>query len=578
VRNARFRNGGNSTHWPYGGGFIEYRKGYPWNNGSVFLPAVLPPPPGPDGVRPKDGPTSLSATKIRVFSPHGGNETWMLPLSWVGKTIHCRAIGDGAVAPIVVLSGRKLQLKGMPIQTPVVLTVSGADPAPGPISARTPALGWSSWNYYETSVNESVLLATADALISTGLAAAGYTSVNIDAGWGQLPRSIQRDANGRLVADKVKFPRGIKFVCDELHEKGLHCGLYGDVSGMGVGPRFRGHETLDMQTFADWGVDYVKADFMGYTIGPSEGGRLSIDPGVQYEAWQTLGSALNATTRKMWFSLCPRANASESMAWHPPPPPPGKTVAMYSPPLQWTKAQRHALGGANANSLLVEYGNTVDGWDGCDTCRESDPIKDVGLIHGIDAGIAATNMSFGTSGSFNDMDMLQLCNFGEGSNARRLTGMNLSEYRLEYSVWSIMASNLILGTNVITIAERHPECLKLALNKDIIGVNQDEAAFPPRLVYSVPPMAPDVTSKMITQQVLARPLSRNRTAVLLLNRGAAASRMVVTWEQLGLAAGGSFTVRDVIAQEDTGATVESNYSATVQPHDVSFVILAPISQ
>ena len=121
--NVRFRNGGNCSHWPYGGDWIRYQSACPHNNGSVFLPAVLPPPADPSGNIPKDGPTSLSATKIRVFSPRGGDEAWLLPLSWAGKTISCRAIGKGAVAPTVVVSGRDLLLKAMPAATPVILTV-----------------------------------------------------------------------------------------------------------------------------------------------------------------------------------------------------------------------------------------------------------------------------------------------------------------------------------------------------------------------------------------------------------------------------------------------------------------------
>ena len=318
----------------------------------------------------------------------------------------------------------------------------------------------------------------------------------------------------------------------------------------------------------------IKVDFCGYKTGPTAGPLVSIDPKPQYEAWQKLGDALNATGRPIFFSMCPHAPATEPMAWDPPPPQ-GRAAVMYAPPPQWSKAQRHALGGSNGNSLMVEYGNTIDGWDGCDTCGNSSVLKHVGLIHGIDAGIVATKMFDGTSGSFNDMDMLQLCNFGEGKTGKRMKGMTLSEYRVEYSVWSIMASNLILGADVRTIAERHPACLKLALNADIIAVNQDEAAIPPRLVYSVPPMAANLRSEKITQQVFARGLSRNRTALLLLNRGGTVTRITATWKQLGLVAGSSYTVRDVIAQKDTGATAKGEYGATVPSHDVSFVILAP---
>lgn len=123
-----------------------------------------------------------------------------------------------------------------------------------PISTRTPALAWSSWNFFESHVNESIILATADTLVSSGLRDAGFTTVSIDAGWSTSVVG-GRDASGRLVPDPIKWPRGMKAVCDSLHAKGLHCGLYGDISNRTCGgPSFYGHEHIDMQTFADWGV------------------------------------------------------------------------------------------------------------------------------------------------------------------------------------------------------------------------------------------------------------------------------------------------------------------------------------
>ena len=109
---------------------------------------------------------------------------------------------------------------------------------------------------------------------------------------------------------------------------------------------------------------------------------------------------------------------------------------------------------------------------------------------------------------------------------------------------------------------------------DFAAVNQDPAAIPPRLVYSVPEMSADVNSSMITQQVFARKLSGGRIAVVLLNRGTDFAHMSVGWGQLGLAAGSSWSVHDVISQKSTGETVKAKYGANVQSHDVAFVVLS----
>eukprot|EP01052_Picozoa_sp_SAG31_P035738 SAG31_NODE_4353_length_3321_cov_2.678150_3_plen_843_part_00 len=120
VANVRFAGGGNATHWPYGGDFIIYRKLFAGHTskGSVFLPATLPPATG----LPRTAPCTLSPDKIRTFSPRGGDEVWVLPLSWVGKKINVTVVG-GATAPQAAVEGRTLTLTDMRANTPVILTV-----------------------------------------------------------------------------------------------------------------------------------------------------------------------------------------------------------------------------------------------------------------------------------------------------------------------------------------------------------------------------------------------------------------------------------------------------------------------
>lgn len=64
----------------------------------------------------------------------------------------------------------------------------------------------------------------ADALVSTGLKAAGYNYLVIDDGWQEL----SRDANSRQQANKTKFPDGIAALADYVHHRGLKFGIYSD--------------------------------------------------------------------------------------------------------------------------------------------------------------------------------------------------------------------------------------------------------------------------------------------------------------------------------------------------------------
>ena len=127
--------------------------------------------------------------------------------------------------------------------------------------AATPALGWSSWNFFGTEVDEGIILEIAERLVSTGLAALGFRYVNIDAGVYEPTRD---QTTMKLVPDRRKFPRGMRFVADELHRKGLLLGLYTDLSDhtCGTGPGSLGHYEADAAQFAhEWHIDYLKVDF-----------------------------------------------------------------------------------------------------------------------------------------------------------------------------------------------------------------------------------------------------------------------------------------------------------------------------
>ena len=420
--------------------------------------------------------------------------------------------------------------------------------------AATPALAWSSWNYFTTAVNETIILEIADKLVSTGLADLGFKYVNIDAG---VYIGERNQTTMRLVENRKKFPRGMRYIADQLHAKGLRFGLYTDLSDhtCGTGPGSLGHYEADAKQFAhDWQIDYLKVDFCGarngtqgykpfnqscssgalaagydllranmtaaqalawcganatcagfttqtpkaaacgggdetvldvyfksqeakphgdarwsYWLKPGAG-RVDYQPQPQYDHWHALGRALNQTGRPIWYSICPHTaidKTSGNPQW-------AGTLA-YSPPFEWNRTARHQL----ANSILVEYANTWDSWDCGDDGEKCNGQKG-GIITNIDSMVQLTRLFDSGPGSWNDADMLQLCTYGKGRVPGE--GMTLSEYRAHYSVWSVLASPLILSADLRAIEKEHPECLELMLNADIVAVNQDEGGHPPRLI------------------------------------------------------------------------------------------------
>eukprot|EP01043_Picozoa_sp_COSAG02_P005629 COSAG02_NODE_153_length_33128_cov_10.471253_24_plen_530_part_00 len=266
----------------------------------------------------------------------------------------------------------------------------------------------------------------------------------------------------------------MRHIADRLHAKGLLLGVYTDISAheCGTGPGSQGYYQIDADTYAhDWQVDYLKVDFCGPTSGPTAGGKVSIQPGAQYAAFKALGDALNATNRSIYYSICPDtvAPALGTAAEWTAQKELGITGFIHCTPAEWTTTERHSL----ANALLIEYTNTFDSW-------YLGPAKG-GIIGDIDSMLQMSRLDYSVPGSWNDADMLQVCNYGKGAMSHG-GGMTLAEYRAHYAVWAILASPLILGVDLRTLRRDHPECLELILNSEIVAVNQAKGAQPPVLI------------------------------------------------------------------------------------------------
>ena len=166
--------------------------------------------------------------------------------------------------------------------------------------ALTPPLGWNDWNSYGCNVSESLIKQTADKIVSSGLAAAGYQYVNIDDCWMQH----SRDSSGNLQPDYSKFPDGISGTAAYVHAKGLKLGIYEDAGTATCAgyPGSLGHETQDARAFASWGVDYLKYDNC------NNAGQTSQQ---QYIArYSAMRDALAATGRPIVYSICEWGSSS----------------------------------------------------------------------------------------------------------------------------------------------------------------------------------------------------------------------------------------------------------------------------
>src|SRR5437762_10566527 len=169
--------------------------------------------------------------------------------------------------------------------------------------AKTPPMGWNSWNKFAGRVDDAAVRSMADAMATNGMKDAGYQYINIDDTW-----EASRDPQGNITTNK-KFP-DMKTLADYVHSKGLKIGIYsspGPNTCAGYEGSY-GHEEQDAKTYAEWGIDYLKYDWCGAR-------NLYKDEEMQ-AVYQIMGEALLKVGRPILYSLCQYGRA-EVWKWGP---------------------------------------------------------------------------------------------------------------------------------------------------------------------------------------------------------------------------------------------------------------------
>lgn len=155
--------------------------------------------------------------------------------------------------------------------------------------AKTPPMGWNSWNKYHCDVSEELIMKMADAMVSSGMKDAGYEYIVIDDCW-----QVSRDENGEIVVDPERFPHGMKFLADYIHSKGLKFGIYSSAGTVTCQrrPGGRGYEFQDARAYARWDVDYLKYDWCGSSTQNAKA------------SYTLMRDALYKAGRPIVFSIC----------------------------------------------------------------------------------------------------------------------------------------------------------------------------------------------------------------------------------------------------------------------------------
>ncbi|MET8578378.1 lectin [Streptomyces sp. NPDC005012] len=355
-----------------------------------------------------------------------------------------------------------------------------AQAAPGS-PALTPPMGWNSWNSFGCQITETQVRQAAEAMVSSGMRAAGYQYVVVDDCW----FDPQRDAQGNLRAHPTKFPSGMKALGDHIHSLGLKFGIYQApnektcAQGSGAFPGATGslgHEAQDARTFASWGVDYLKYDWCS--------GNGTRDE--QVARFGIMRDALRATGRPIVYSVNPNsyhAITGDKYNW-------GQVADMW----RTTEDLLDIWQNGNVNSYPMGVGNVLD----------------------VTAPLAAQS----GPGHWNDPDMLVVGR----------PGLTLNQSRSHFALWALMGSPLMAGNDVRSMSADVSAVLR---NPRLIAVDQDPLGAGGRRVRD------DGNT-----EVFAKPLSDGSVAVGLFNRGGSTATVSTTAAQIGLS-GGPFTLTDL---------------------------------
>jgi alpha-galactosidase len=344
--------------------------------------------------------------------------------------------------------------------------------------ARTPPMGWNTWNSFGCNINEALIRQSADAIVSSGMRDLGYQYVVVDDCW----FNPNRDAQGNLQGDPTRFPSGMRALGDYLHARGLKFGIYQVPVDRTCAQYFgaypgatgsQGHEVQDARQFAAWGVDFLKYDWC------SPNGTID----DQVATFARMRDALAATGRPIVYSINPNS------------------IHAKTGPLR------------NWGDVANMWRTTEDITNGWNTGQTNGYPMGIQNIVNVNVPLAG----YARPGGFNDPDMMEVGR----------SGLTDTEQRSHFALWAMMAAPLIAGNDVRAMSQSTLDILR---NRTLIAINQDSLGLQATQV-----------SFDGTRRVLAKRLSNGDVAVALFNQGSAATTISTTASAIGKS-GSSFTL------------------------------------
>ncbi len=379
--------------------------------------------------------------------------------------------------------------------------------------ALTPYMGWNHWYTHYSRISDAVMRKAADAMISSGMADAGYDYVCIDDCWMRSPGTTDtlrggpvRDEQG-MILPNARFP-DMKALTDFIHAKGLKAGIYsspGPTTCAGFTGCY-GHEARDAQQFADWGFDLLKYDWCSY-------GSIAPHPSREelQKPYLLMGDLLRQQRRDIVYNLC-QYGMGDVWEW-------GAHVGAQS----WR----------TAGDLGVELDRLID------VARKN-----------------ADHRAWNGPGHWNDPDYVQIGYIGDARVGGRPQPCPLtpSEQYAFMSLWCLMAAPLVYSGDMSRLDEF---TLNVLCNPEVIEIDQD----PLGQCAALTPLPDDAF-------LMVKDLEDGSKAVGLCNGGEWETTVGAPWSVIGVQ--GKQLVRDLWRQKDLGV-FEDQFTSAVPRHGVVLV-------
>lgn len=421
----------------------------------------------------------------------------------------------------------------------------------GETLALTPPMGWNNYNAFRLRINDGLIRAQADALVSSGLADHGYAFVNVDDAW-----EGQRGADGKIRGNE-RFP-DMAALGAHIHAHGLKFGIYSSPGRLTCGG-YEGsldHEESDAQTFASWGVDYLKYDWCSYLL---ESGPLAAEKHAALlpEHAEELvalakeyGPLRNDSRRPRPPEMSARMKAIEARQKELLAPLSSEVLHSIEREIATGAYRRMGLAlkrsGRDIVYSLCSYG-VARVWEwgpevGGNLWRTTQDIvpryPQILSIIRRQQGLE----KWAGPGRWNDPDMLEV---GNGA-------LTPDEMHMQMTQWCILAAPLLLGNDLTKL---DPLVLSILTNDEVLAVNQDRLGRQGRLLR-----------KAGDAEIYVKELQGKRWAVALFNRGE--TPIDISFDPAELALPPTSGTRDLWRQRELGTGA---VSLTVAPHGAELV-------